>query len=116
MYFIEHEAQPEAFPNILSSMGWGVMTLTTVGYSGVYPITPPGKLLAAIIAVLDVGMFVLPAGVLASGFAEEMRSRWGKQRVCPHCGKDIYQHPDAQSSVDSVSNETREQKQHSLAR
>jgi len=89
MYFIEHEAQPQAFPSILSSMWWAVMTLTTVGYGDVYPITPLGKFLGAFIAVLGIGMFVLPAGILASGFSEEIQSRRDRRSICPHCGRDI---------------------------
>lgn len=89
MYFVEHEAQPEVFSNIPTAMWWGVATLTTVGYGDVYPITPIGKFFGAIIAILGIGMFALPAGILASGFAEEIRGKRGKRRICPHCGKDI---------------------------
>lgn len=89
MYFVESEAQPEAFPSIPSAMWWGVITLTTVGYGDVYPITPIGKILAAVISLLGIGMIALPTGFLASGFAEEMQKRKRKQIICPHCGKDI---------------------------
>ncbi|HEV2704476.1 MAG TPA: ion transporter [Pyrinomonadaceae bacterium] len=91
MYYAENEAQPDKFSSIPASMWWGVATLTTVGYGDVFPVTPFGKLLGAVIAVLGVGLFALPTGILASGFTEEMR----KQRVrretmrCPHCGLEI---------------------------
>lgn len=95
IYFAEHEAQAEAFPNIPMSMWWGVITLTTVGYGDVYPVTLIGKLLGATLAVLGIGIFALPAGILASGFSEELqvrhplkRKRTGK--FCPHCGKPIH--------------------------
>ena len=55
MYFVEHEAQPDSFASIPSTMWWGVATLTTVGYGDVYPITELGKFLAGIIAVLGIG-------------------------------------------------------------
>jgi voltage-gated potassium channel len=84
MYFIEHEAQPEAFSSIPASMWWGVMTLTTVGY-GDYPVTPLGKFVGAIIGILGIGLFALPAGILAGGFAEEMH-RKHQHRKCPQCG------------------------------
>ncbi|MFQ5707476.1 MAG: ion transporter [bacterium] len=90
MYFIESQAQPEVFSSIPASMWWGVATLTTVGYGDVYPITPFGKLLGAVIAILGIGIFALPAGILASGFSEEIEKRdrhHGKH--CPHCGKEI---------------------------
>ena len=51
MYYVENEAQPEAFENIPKTMWWGVATLTTVGYGDMYPITPLGKLLGAFIAI-----------------------------------------------------------------
>lgn len=75
MYFIEHEAQPEAFSSIPETMWWGVATLTTVGYGDVYPITPLGRLLGAIIAILGVGLFALPAGIVAAGFESELSKR-----------------------------------------
>ena len=91
MYLVEHEAQPDKFPNIPSAMWWGVATLTTVGYGDVFPITPIGKLLGGFIAFLGIGMFALPTGILASGFAEEIQKRRQKKEecLCPHCGGDI---------------------------
>ncbi|HNV46391.1 MAG TPA: ion transporter [Spirochaetota bacterium] len=88
MYYVEHEAQPEAFSSIPRAMWWGVATLTTVGYGDVYPMTAIGKVLGAVIALLGVGMVALPAGIIASGFAEEIHaSREEAKLVCPHCGK-----------------------------
>ncbi len=72
MYYAEHEAQPEAFSSIPASMWWGVATLTTVGYGDVYPVTPLGRLLAAVMAILGIGLFALPAGLMGSGFMEAM--------------------------------------------
>ncbi len=89
MYFVEHEAQPEVFSSIPSAMWWGMVTLTTVGYGDVYPITPAGKVLGAAIALLGIGMFALPAGILGSGFSEEIASRREANVVCPHCGREI---------------------------
>ena len=89
MYFVENTAQPEAFSSIPAAMWWGVATLTTVGYGDVYPVTPIGKFLGALIAILGIGMFALPAGILGSGFVEEMRKKREKKVVCPHCGKPI---------------------------
>ncbi len=94
MYFVENAAQPEAFSSIPAAMWWGITTLTTVGYGDVHPITPIGKLLGAIIALLGIGMFALPTGILASGFAEEIQRRQGKRRICPHCGNDIDEPPE----------------------
>ncbi|MBP2145138.1 voltage-gated potassium channel [Methanofollis sp. W23] len=89
MYFVEHTAQPEAFSSIPMAMWWAVATLTTVGYGDVYPVTPLGKLLGGFIAILGIGMFALPAGILASAFGDEIRGRHEKKRICPHCGRCI---------------------------
>ena len=75
MYYIEHEVQPEAFTSIPATMWWSVATLTTVGYGDVYPVTPLGKVLAAFIAILGIGIFALPAGILAAGFESEISKR-----------------------------------------
>lgn len=91
MYFAEHDAQPEQFSSIPAAMWWAVATLTTVGYGDVLPITTLGKVMASVIAVLGIGIFGLPAGILGSGFVEEMRERKRRARpnCCPHCGKDL---------------------------
>ena len=91
MYFVEHHAQPEAFSSIPTTMWWGIVTLTTVGYGDVFPITPLGKFLGALIAILGVGTFALPAGILSSGFVEAMQESHRGDK-CPHCGKDIHTH------------------------
>ena len=89
MYFVENEYQPDAFSSIPSAMWWSVATLTTVGYGDIYPITALGKLLGAIISILGVGLFALPAGIIASGFAETMK-RDKSEITCPHCRKKYY--------------------------
>jgi voltage-gated potassium channel len=58
-----------------------------VGYGDIYPITPLGKVLGSVIALLGVGLFALPAGILASGFNDVMQRRKIQMpRTCPHCG------------------------------
>ena len=94
IYFVENKAQPEVFSSIPHAMWWGVITLTTVGYGDIYPVTPMGKMLGAIISILGIGLFSLPTGILASGFAEELANRQrAKQQTivkkCPHCGRRI---------------------------
>ncbi|MDA0260976.1 MAG: cyclic nucleotide-gated ion channel [Proteobacteria bacterium] len=75
VYFVERVAQPEAFASIIHAMWWGLATLTTVGYGDVTPITALGRLFGGIVTILGVGMFALPAGILASGYARELRRR-----------------------------------------
>ena len=89
MYFIEHDAQPQAFSSIPAAMWWGVSTLTTVGYGDIYPITPIGKFFGGIIIILGVVMFALPAGIFASGFTEELQKKKRILKICPHCGNNI---------------------------
>lgn len=72
---VESKAQPDVFTSIPASMWWAVVTLTTVGYGDVTPITPLGRFLGAIITVLGVGLAALPAGILANGLANELEQR-----------------------------------------
>jgi voltage-gated potassium channel len=88
MFFLENEAQPDAFSSIPAAMWWGIATLTTVGYGDIYPVTVLGKLCSAVISVLGIGAFALPSGLLVSGFIEEAQSK-GKPVICPHCEKNI---------------------------
>ena len=87
MFYVEHETQPETFSSIPAAMWWGVVTLTTVGYGDMHPVTPIGKMLGAAIALMGIGMVALPTGILASGFSDEMKrkKRYGKH--CPYCGR-----------------------------
>jgi len=89
MFFVENPAQPQIFTSIPAAMWWAVATLTTVGYGDIYPITPLGKFLGAIVAVMGIGLFALPAGLLGSAFIEEIQKRHKKPLTCPHCGKEI---------------------------
>lgn len=91
MYFVEHDAQPEAFGSIPKAMWWSAVTLTTVGYGDVTPVTALGKVLAACMAMLGVGMFALPAAILAQGFVQEVdrRKKSAGQPRCPNCGAPV---------------------------
>lgn len=80
MYYIENAPDRDGFQSIPETMWWGVATLTTVGYGDVYPITPLGKLLGAVIAILGVGLFALPAGIIAAGFESELSGRKKKKK------------------------------------
>ena len=75
IYILEKDLQPEKFPHIPAAMWWTVVTLTTVGYGDVVPISLGGKLFAGLISLIGIGMLALPAGILASGFSTEIRRR-----------------------------------------
>ena len=90
MFFVENKVQPEEFSSIPKAMWWAVVTLTTVGYGEVVPITPFGRVLAGFVAVLGISMFAIPAGIIASGFMEQFQKKHKKHGdFCPHCGKRI---------------------------
>jgi voltage-gated potassium channel len=75
MYLIEHPVQPHVFPDIPTAMWWAIVTLTTLGYGDVTPVTPLGRMLGGVVAVAGVAMVALPSGILASGFSEQLRIR-----------------------------------------
>lgn len=75
MYFFERDTQPVAFGSIPAAMWWAFATLTTVGYGDVTPVTAGGKVFGALITVIGVGMVALPTGILASGYAQQIRLR-----------------------------------------
>jgi voltage-gated potassium channel len=89
MYYAENDAQPEQFSSIPATAWWAVVTLTTVGYGDIYPVTALGKILASAIAILGIAMFALPTAILGAGFVESMQARRKKPTTCPHCGKEI---------------------------
>jgi len=75
VYYLERAAQPESFASIPAAMWWALASLTTVGYGDITPITPLGRLFGGVVTILGVGMFAIPAGILASGFVEEVKRR-----------------------------------------
>lgn len=76
LYFIEGVGEGrEEFASIPRAIWWAIATLTTVGYGDVYPITPLGRIAAAIISLAGIGVVALPAGVFASAFSDEIRER-----------------------------------------
>jgi voltage-gated potassium channel len=89
MYYVEHDAQPEVFSSIPKTMWWGIETLTTVGYGDMIPQTTAGKILGGMIAVLGIGLFALPAGILSSGLTEHLHGSNKKKKRCPHCGEEL---------------------------
>jgi voltage-gated potassium channel len=72
-YLFEHEAQPDKFENIPQSIYWAVVTLASVGYGDISPITPMGRALTVVLALLGIGIFAIPAGLLASAFTDQLR-------------------------------------------
>jgi len=72
---LEHEAQPQLFSSIPASLWWAIVTIATVGYGDMTPITIGGRIFAGVTMLLGIAMFAVPAGILATGFASEIRRR-----------------------------------------
>jgi len=102
MYYLEHDVQPDAFPDIITTLWWAVATLTTVGYGDVYPVTGWGRLISGIIALLGIGVVALPTGIISASFIDELekdkeeaaKNKEAKSpqkpfRYCPHCGEKL---------------------------
>jgi voltage-gated potassium channel len=82
MFYIEKDVQPEAFPNILYAFWWGIITLTTIGYGDVYPITGLGKLIGGFVAVLGILIVAIPTGIISSSFVQKMEeSKYLKRMI-----------------------------------
>jgi len=89
IYLAEHHAQPQAFSSIPAAMWWSIVTLTTIGYGDVVPVTLAGKILACVIGIVSFGIVALPAGLLASGFSNALHKRRAEyERVAEEVLKD----------------------------
>jgi voltage-gated potassium channel len=75
MHLAERGAQPDRYGTIPDAMWWAVVTLTTVGYGDVVPITPLGKIIAGLTAIMGFTLLALPVGIIATSFAEVIHRR-----------------------------------------
>lgn len=93
MYYAEHGAQPEQFSSIPAAMWWGVVTLTTLGYGDIYPVTTVGRLMGGVFAISGILLIAVPTAILGSAFVDEMSDEDddaspGGPR-CPTCGAPV---------------------------
>lgn len=72
-YLLERDAQPDKFENIPQSIYWAVITLASVGYGDISPVTPGGRVITVILALVGIGLFAIPAAIMASGFTDQLR-------------------------------------------
>jgi voltage-gated potassium channel len=80
IYYLEHESQPEKFSSITESIWWATVSLATVGYGDVYPVTAGGKIFASIISLIGIGIVAIPTGIISASFVEEIHNqRKGKK-------------------------------------
>lgn len=120
MFIVESHQPDTKFTSVPASMWWGMMTITTIGYGDMYPMTEWGRVLGAIVGFCGICIFALPVGILGAGFIEEVErkhqdesgpavafpmERFAKleeqvallvklaqQGECPHCGEDLASH------------------------
>ncbi|MCU7553491.1 ion transporter [Alteromonas sp. ASW11-19] len=82
IYYIERDVQPEVFSSIPAALWWSLVTLTTVGYGDVVPVSPLGRMFGGLITLLGVGLYALPAGILSSSFTAQLQRRRDRFREC----------------------------------
>jgi voltage-gated potassium channel len=75
IYYAEHEAQPDKFSSIPEAMWWSIVTMTTVGYGDIYPITPLGRAFASLVMIIGIGTVAVPTGLISSALTEQARKR-----------------------------------------
>ena len=71
-YLFEHDAQPDKFENIPASIYWAVITLASVGYGDISPVTPVGRAMTIVLALLGIGIFAIPAALLSSAYSDQL--------------------------------------------
>ena len=86
MYLVE--PAENGFINIPESIYWAIVTITTVGYGDIAPITPTGKFIASLIMLIGYGIIAVPTGILTTEIALMTRSKKHGSEVCPGCGKE----------------------------
>ena len=88
IYYFEHEAQPEAFGSIFHCLWWAVVTLTTVGYGDVYPVTAGGKAFTFVVLMCGLGIVAVPAGLVSAALSQVRRDEErARARQQPNEGK-----------------------------
>lgn len=87
MYWAEADAQPDKFGSIPRAMWWCIVTLTTVGYGDVFPMTVLGKALAGLVALAGIGLIAMPTGILAAAFSDVVQRRREALRLAAEARK-----------------------------
>jgi voltage-gated potassium channel len=86
MYLVESEEN--GFTSIPDSIYWAIVTITTVGYGDISPVTPTGKFIASIIMLIGYGIIAVPTGIITTEMALIARSRKHGMETCPGCGRE----------------------------
>lgn len=75
IYYFENEAQPEHFSSIFDSLWWSIITLTTVGYGDVYPITVGGRIFTFFMLMIGLGIVAIPTGIISSALTKSIEKK-----------------------------------------
>jgi voltage-gated potassium channel len=75
IYYLENDAQPEKYSSITESIWWATISLTTVGYGDVYPVTLGGKIFATLISLVGIGIVAIPTGIISASFVEQINKK-----------------------------------------
>jgi voltage-gated potassium channel len=86
MYLVE--AGQNGFESIPDSIYWAIVTITTVGYGDISPVTPLGKMVASVIMLMGYAIIAVPTGIVTTEMALAMRKKEEHKEVCPGCGKE----------------------------
>ena len=104
-YLFEHEAQPDKFENIPTSIYWAVITLASVGYGDISPVTVPGRFMTIVLAFIGIGIFAIPAALLSSAFSDELvKERDALKREIYDIMKDGHIDPDEVATIRAEAN------------
>ncbi len=88
MHLIEADVNQRGFSSIPDSIYWSIVTITTVGYGDITPITSLGKFVASLIMLLGYGIIAVPTGIITTEMAAEARKRKEHHEVCANCGRE----------------------------
>lgn len=101
MFMVEQDQPDTQFTSVPASMWWGMMTITTIGYGDMYPMTTLGRIVGSIVGFLGICVFALPVGIMGAGFTEYMEKKRSEENEegsvvpaseatrCPHCGQHV---------------------------
>ncbi len=101
MFYAENKEQPDAFPNVLGCLWWAVVTMTTIGYGDVYPVTAAGKIIGSVMALLGIGLVAMPTGIISAGFLEKVNERREKKLKEKEAEEKAAKEKDAKEKDDS---------------
>jgi voltage-gated potassium channel len=86
MYLVENKEN--GFESIPDSIYWAIVTITTVGYGDISPVTPLGKFIASIIMFIGYGIIAVPTGIITTEMALAARNKKHDFETCPNCGRE----------------------------